>query len=337
MANEAGLTVPATAVYNGRREFKAGDTATMALDVRVGDKAWPAGSRLWLCVDIRQGCGSLQTEDPAGSGYVSAAVVSSGARLAGRQPGPAGLPCRSMDWLPEMPEFVQLVELETAGELAPGETIRIEIGGSAGFELPDNSIEAFHLWVLADAGEGVSVHPDLGKGYFRANYGVVPVYWLDRQGEFALPPRPLPTSPSIRVVGGPPDRLLLVAPTVVRQGQPLVLRAGLVDGRWNPAAGLCRPGPVTVLRDGSVVATHPVEWQTREEAPFSARAEMPGISEPGVYTLRAGDSAAADAASNAVSVVPESPAFMPYWGDLHTMLFDRAPSPTTLATPATSC
>ena len=164
MATEAGAGAPATVMYSGRREFKAGDTATMALDVRVADKAWPAGSRLWLCVDIRQGCGSLQAEDPAGSGYVSAAVVSTGARLAGRQPGPAGLPCRSMDWLPEMPEFVQLVEFETAGELAPGETIRIEIGGSAGFALPGNSIDAFHLWVLADDGEGVTVQPDLGQG-----------------------------------------------------------------------------------------------------------------------------------------------------------------------------
>jgi hypothetical protein len=147
-----------------------------------------------------------------------------------------------------------------------------------------------------------SVHPDLGKGYFRANYGVVPVYWLDRQGEFALPPRPLPSSPSIRVTGGEPDRLMLVAPTVLQQNQSFVIKADLTDGRWNPAAGLCLPGPVTVLRDGRVVATHPAEWQTREEAPFSARAEMPGISEPGVYTLRAGDSAAADAASNAARV-----------------------------------
>ncbi len=317
---------PARVVYLGRTEFHSGEVATVFLDVRVGEQELAAGSHLWLCMDIRQGCGPLQAADPTQPGYVSAQVASSGARLPGSQPGPAGMPCRSMDWLPDLPEFVYLVEFQIPEALAAGESIRIQIGGDAGFALPVNSIDAFHLWVLVDAGGDVTARADLGGGYFRSNYSAVALNFVDKRGQAVLPPRPVPTSPHIRISGGAPERLLTVAPSVVGTNQPFVLRASLVDGRWNPADAAWQSSQVVVKDGDKRAAAYDVKWQQRDGVDHCAWAEIPGIAKPGDYTLEVQRSAAAlNAGSNAVSVVPAAPQFTPYWGDLHSMLFDQRP------------
>jgi hypothetical protein len=326
--NSLDVPEPAgTVSYVGQAEFKAGEKASLALDVRVEGKGWSKGARVWLGVDISQECGSLQTTDPKEPGYVTATLVSSQEALPVTQPGPAGSASRSVDWLPEMTEYIYLVEIEVPYPLAAGEIIRISIGEGEGFKLPPNSIDQFHFWVLVDPSGELRAAFDPVRGYFRMPYHfATPVMFTTRLGEFIAPPEPLPSSPSLRIVGREAEHLHAVVPSLVTRHQPFSLRVSAADRYWNPTD--VTVGPLQVWLKGEDGSSRPLDltWNIREGVGYSTIAMVSGFDEIGVFKFEVQDkSLNLSAETNSIQVVEQSPDYIPYWGDLHSMMFNQRP------------
>jgi len=211
----------------GQAQFVAGETAAVELEYTVGQLPLGKGGHLWLLADIRQVPGSFQATDPDQPGYVRA-WASGGQSLRVTCPGEGrpGELVRTLDLLPAVPEFLHVVEVLIGNRpLAPGDTVRFEIGGHAGWMVPRHAIDSFHFWVIPD---------HQGDWRFELSDGKYHSF-IPARGDLALPP---PIRASIAVLPGPPSRLDVVVPSGHRPGEPIPLRIRLFDKLENPCGRL---------------------------------------------------------------------------------------------------
>lgn len=126
-------------------------------------------------------------------------------------------------------------------------------------------------------------------------------------GQFVAVP-----SPQAEIVGGPAERLVLIAPSRAMPGEPFELTVKLED-RWGNLArgyagkvrlhGLAGPEAVELAEDDASVK----------------RVRSAGLERPGVYRVQAREERLELAArSNPLHVsAPQADARLPLWGDLH--------------------
>lgn len=146
--------------------------------------------------------GSLQTTDPTGYNYVTA-ITNDGARPA-LSFDPIG---HSRPWLKTLTVRVR------GGYLSEGDTIIIKLGdtefGSPGLKMQTMVESAFEFRVLVDA---------CAVGHFH----------------------PIPESPAVSIIPGPPVRWIAVLPTLRKPGEPFRLGIKAEDLWGNPSDRISR-------------------------------------------------------------------------------------------------
>jgi len=130
-------------------------------------------------------------------------------------------------------------------------------------------------------------------------------------------------SHAVGVVAAEPARFSVVVPSVLRTGEPLVVKVAALDAFRNPAATYT--GDLTFslvsLTDGQVVDD--LDPLTASITPADggwARCEAArGIGKPGAYAVRVADAKHdLEGLSNPIKCTAEEPPYRVFWGDLHT-------------------
>ena len=171
--------------------------------------------------------------------------------------------------------------------LAPGDTITIRFGdrrfGSPGIRLQTYCESEFEFHVLADP---------------IATYDYVP----------------LPQSPKIAVVPGPPLRWHAVLPTLVRAGEPFRL-AIKADDKWGNPSNLID----AELRLHSAAPVTGLPERVRfERGKFSAVVDGLKVAQTGDLTISVGNSGGEELCrSNPLRVAAGGSALVHFWGDTH--------------------
>jgi hypothetical protein len=207
---------------------------------------------------------------------------------------------------------------QTSDPRAPGYT---EVGtDAAGVRLEPQPLDAQHLLAIhvrgRALGAGERVHIVYGAGPRLAVADRFAErderFWFAVDGDGDGVRETLLDSPSIDVVAGPPERLLLFLPATARPGETVRLTVALLDARGNaggpiaarisiaqPPRGLSAPGAIDLAASDGGCAS----------APVTAGAE-------GVYRVRASWAPQGlTAESNPMVVSAEEPRLL--WGDLH--------------------
>lgn len=207
-------------------QLTAGSYHELVLTYTVGGSGIADSGGLRLCFRYYSDW-DLQTEDPAGANYVSVELTGRGA-LGGAAPqsdadGPR-LHVRYDVKGGERPfQKAVIVELED-GYLQPGDTLSLRLGdrrfGGPGTRVQTFVEDDFTLQLLLDV---------LGTSR------------LARA-----------TSCHLTIVPGPPERLVVHGPRVVRAGSSALLRAHLED-RWGNAC-VAVPGTLEATRNGHLLA-----------------------------------------------------------------------------------
>ena len=257
---------------------------------------------MWLLADIRQVPGSFQVTDPNLPGYVRA-WAPEGQTLHVTCPGEGrpGELVRTLDLLPAVPEFLHVVEVRIEdGPMTPGDVVRFEIGGRAGWKVPRHAIDAFHFWVIPDP--GADWRFELSDGKYHS--------FVPTRSDLVLSP---PVRASISVLPGPPSRLDVVVPSGHRPGEPIPLRVRLFDELENPCG---RQFDVAVAvqavaadaggQAGGVVVTDEGSRGTGRFEVLERTSGLVGISNP----------SRVDSPAESEHV---------YWGILHGMFFNQRP------------
>jgi len=167
------------------------------------------------------------------------------------------------------------------GRLVPGDVLEVRYGGPAGARAPRISNEATEFTIL-----------------------------LDRDGLGNYEPHP--GSPIVRTVPGPAVGLEVVAPAIVRSGEPLTARAKAVDALTNhvPASG---DVDVTVTADGAAPIRQTVMLDARTAA---APLELT-IPSDGVWRIEVRDRRTGQSGRSGAMVAERAPEMRLFWGDIH--------------------
>ncbi len=286
----------------GQREFRAGETAMLELEYTVGQHPLGKGSHLWLLADIRQVPDSFQATDPERPGYVRA-WATGGQTLRVTCPGETrpGELVRTLDLLPAIPEFLFAVEvLVEDGRLDPGDVLRFEIGGEAGWTAPRHSIDQFHFWAIPDL-EG-DWQFELVDGKY---HGFMPA-----DGTQTLPE---PVQATISVLPGSATRLDVVVPSHFRPEGPTPFRVRAFDEFENPC----------YVHSGDVQATHLSSAKTSQDNLDIVLADE---KEAGLPRIQGTDRRSGlRGLSNPSLIESPSDSEHVYWGILHGMFFNQRP------------
>jgi hypothetical protein len=121
---------------------------------------------------------------------------------------------------------------------------------------------------------------------------------------------PLPEPPKLNVGPGPPARLVLLLPATARPGEPLTLRAAVLDAVAN--AGVDFSGTLKLTLPPGVEG--PRELEVPAAARGLARAEL-RLPSHGIVRVRAEGPGGLAAESNPCVVTPDAPRVL--FGDLH--------------------
>jgi len=285
----------------GQRGFVAGERATIHL-VYTPEKPLHPGGHLWLLIDIRQGCGSLQARDPASAGYVRA-TTSAGEPLSVRCPGETRPPVyciRTLDLLPQVPEFLYVAEIAIQDRLLTNDdAVMIEIGADSGWMLPQNTIEEFRFWIVPDP-EGLWQFVPLDEKYH---------HFICADNPASL--RPSSISASISVQARPVSLLDAIIPSFHEPGRSILVRVKASDEFYNP----CSVHEECVISDK--VSSSPKDKS-------SLRVEVQ--SSPALIRVEVMDEERAlSAVSNPSHAVTSPGHERVYWGILHGMLFNQRP------------
>ena len=221
------------------------------------------------------GLGAPQFEDPAAPGYVSVRTVSKGTVQ----------PVARFNERGHRRPFVPAVTVHTDdGGLWPGDRLELTFGdtsgGSPGIRAPVTGVKAFEFQVSVDC-----------KGAQE---------FLDLDGFLTFP-----------VAAGPAVRLVAIAPSDVKAGEPFAVRTRFEDVWGNPTE---LPG-----------ASLEVEMRDGADAPGMASGAGPVIpvkdlmlADPGVFRLDVTDrTSGLRATTNPIRVAAELPDQRRWWGDLH--------------------
>ncbi|MFQ6098175.1 MAG: DUF3604 domain-containing protein, partial [Armatimonadota bacterium] len=122
----------------------------------------------------------------------------------------------------------------------------------------------------------------------------------------------LPDSPTVRIVPGPPSRLVVIAPSEAVVGQPVEVFVKAEDRWGNPVPDYqARLGPLEF--DGPTGA--PLgDWRRLEEGGYCVATTFDA---PGGAVVRVRDDVGMHAEGNPCVVVPKVEQHQPFWGDLH--------------------
>lgn len=221
------------------------------------------------------GLGAPQFEDPAAPGYLAVRTVSEGSVR----------PVARFNERGHRRPFVPAVTVHTDdGGLWPGDRLELTFGdtsgGSPGIRAPVTVVKAFEFQVSVDC-----------KGAQE---------FLDLDGFLTFP-----------VVAGPPARLVAIAPSDVKSGEPSTVRARFEDVWGNPTE---LPGASLQVGIGNGEDVH----GTAAGAGPVITIENLTLQACGVVRLEVTDQTSGlRATSNPIRVAPELPVQRHWWGDLH--------------------
>lgn len=300
----------------GRKEFLAGERGKILLEYDIGEQAIQPGGHLWFLWDIRQWLDSPQCTDPTSLGYVRA-LTPPGKAVQVTCPGETRPPhffcMRTLDLLPEIPEFFYMVEVTVLRQpLEEGQSVVLEIGASAGYTLPRNSIDEFQVWVIPDA-QGSWTFAPIDQKYHS---------FIGAAG--AAPLRPLSAVASISIHGRPASSLEIVIPSFHHPDIPLPVRIRAHDEFYNTCeayrADLC----LTPVVPGNVQRS--VSYQSSELVPKREIAlPQTGDHSPEVMRVMVKDRTNELQAVSNPSWRQDSREDRIYWGILHGMFFSQRP------------
>ena len=267
----------------------AGSMAELRAEYTVGKSG--IAERGGLRFFIPQSWSRPQTRDPKGEGYVTSRCKRAGVELkttcyaVGR-----GARAFSGELRHQYECWVRVAK----GRLVPGDVVTITYGdksqGGAGGRVQTyiQSAADFCNEILA------WYSPALPLGLS-----------TDANGDGVFWTLPADRSHRLRVVAGPPKRLMVVAPSIVSVGETFAVEVAALDEYNNAAAAkrnlvpfLCE---LLSLDDGHAGAFR-----------------SPGrIGRPGAYAVRVRTSDGLTGLSNAIKCVAGEPTHRLYWGDLH--------------------
>jgi len=278
-AGRAELLGPDTAVVGEYSEFQ------IRFSVGRAGMASGGGLRIATAHDFRWdmwGGASLQTSDPRAPNYLTFRT-STGAPLRW-----TSYPQQGLSLFREFHPWQTLNEFRLEGPaLAEGDWIQITFGnrgsGSPGVRMQPMDETAFEQRVYVDA------------------FG---------DGEFL----PLPESPSLRILAGEAEELVVVAQTEWSVDEAGWANAWFDDGFGNPATDVRGALRLTVE---PAVPGFAVEATLDESDGGRLRLDDLRIARPGVYRLRA-RVGKFESVSNPILVHERAPEETIYWGDLHT-------------------
>jgi hypothetical protein len=164
--------------------------------------------------------------------------------------------------------------------LEPGERVSIHYGGAASARTDRFAESRSHFWIGVD-GDGDGSH------------------------------RFLSDSPTVEVTAGPAARLVAVAPSTVRPGEPVVVRVSALDRLGN--AGTSLVGSLRV--ESEPQGATPGQIVAVGEADRGTVAITVAAPAEGVFRLLLEADGGLQARSNPIVVAPSGPRI--YWGDLH--------------------
>jgi hypothetical protein len=176
----------------------------------------------------------------------------------------------------------QLLAIRNAGRpLAPGEVVRIAYGaGPAGAYADEFAERDSRFWFAVD-GDGDGLRKVLSE------------------------------SPGIDVAAGPPARLIVTAPSIVRPGEPVPLAVAVLDPRGS--RGVEVEGEIAL--EASHDALEVPERLVLARADAGVGRALARARGPGVVRVTARGPAGLEAVSNPIVVSGEGPRIL--WGDLH--------------------
>jgi len=267
----------------------AGSLVELRVEYTVGKSGIAEGGALRFFVP--QSWSQPQTRDPKDDGYVTSRCERTGVELKTTcYPVGRGARAFSAELRHQYECWVRVVE----GGLAPGDAVTITYGdrsqgGSGGrVQAYIQSAADFRNEILA------WYSPALPLGLS-----------TDANGDGVFWTLPADRSHRLRVVAGPPKRLVVVAPSIVAVDETFELRVAAVDEYNNAAADNGRPVPLSC------------DLLSLEGKPTGTFRTPGSIGQPGTYAVRVRTSDGLTGLSNAVKCVANEPAHRLYWGDLH--------------------
>jgi len=255
----------------------AGSVGTWTVTHTVGPRGIANGGKVRVSAGHDSDWGRGQTTHPDQLNYITCHVVGD-ARLRA-QVSVQFIPCADWTWCAEA--------RVTEGELLEGDSIRVVFGdssgGSPGYRCQTFEESTCRLFVSVD---------NEGDGLFRET----------------------PNPPSFSVVGGAPVHIKLIAPAIVRPGEPFSLLIRSEDQYLNvstvefsPQIALEAVGPVDNLPDN-------VLWPDQGRA--IARIEGLSCKSEGIFYIRAKDpKSRAIGLSTPIKCAANGPKL--FWGDIH--------------------
>ena len=264
-----------TATLTPTDDFEAGSCGSFTLVYTAGRYGIDDSGSLRICFRFATDQIRPQFDDPTGVNYTTIAA-SNDAVLQYRY-DPKG---NTRPW--DRTIYIKVVK----GFLQRGDTITVRFGdtsgGSPGMRLQTFCDESFEFRVLVD-----------------------PIATFNYQA--------LPDQPAVRIVPGPPERWVAVAPTLRRVGEPFSLKVKAEDKWGNPSD---RIDQTVVVR-----ADRPVEGlpQSLTIAPGAFAAEAAGlrVAEPGDVVITVEDEAGRPLAESTPLRIVETAELVHFWGDLH--------------------
>ncbi len=124
----------------------------------------------------------------------------------------------------------------------------------------------------------------------------------------------LPNPPCVAIVGGPADRLVVIAPSTASVGNPFRLMVKAEDAWGNPSAEYT--GTVELLTDGVEIPERSLTFDRKHNGVRWIEGCTP--SQPGVHRIAATDTRSGlEAQSNPIVCGERTEPYGLYWGDYH--------------------
>jgi len=257
-------------------EVVAGSVGTWTLVFRVGKVGIDEGGT--IIITRRSVCDSdiPQLEDPSKPGYVTVKTT-----------GKAKLRVRYDGRYYIRPWRGSLIIDVYDGFLKEGDEVIVtygdRVGGSPGFRMQTFREKEHTFRVLVD------------------NFGTGKFYEVD-------------SSPTLKIVGGPPEVIEVVAPSQTVPGEDFRILVRVLDSWGNPSE---RYVGTVQFESTDVEARLPSSYTFKPEDRGSKWFEGVSLTTPGIHTIRVKDDSGLEAASNPIMCSSEEPPFRLFWGDMH--------------------
>lgn len=257
----------------------AGAWGTWTIAYEVGAYGYDERARLKVAWRFASDWGRPQWDDPAAPNYTTV-------RLASRSS--AVVPVLGFEPRGQVRPWLKCLVVSVAdGSLHPGDRIEVVLGDRAGGS-PGARAQTFR-----ERGCELRVFVDpFGTELYTA----------------------LDPSPQVDIVGGELHRLVVVAPTTVRPGEPFDALVRAEDAWGNPCEGFA--GELALATDGAAIGGLPPSVSFETGAPAIRRVTGLTLDQPGAEARLVATHAGERAEGNAICcTVPGEP--KTWWADLH--------------------